>query len=234
MSRWQTILDQIKQVRNNEEEEERPPIFWIWVAGFVSFLSGITGRLLGRPAERELADLDIAIGEERVLRLCEMLIADEITLGTWQEQMRAEIRMSIIEQYLLGRGGREQLTQVEYGSMGGMIRKQYRYLDRFARQIRAGEVSPAQLRMRAPMYIRSAREAFERARARAYGIPRLPAYPRDGSTRCKSNCGCGWRIVEVERGWNCFWTLGLYRPVTEHCEDCLEYAARWNPLFVRA
>jgi len=91
----------------------------------------------------------------------------------------------------------------------------------------------AQIAARSRMYMRSSREAFERAKARAVGVPPLPAYPGDGSTRCLTNCACQWEIIpEVQDDgaivYNCYWRLGP----TEHCPDCIERSRQWNPYTV--
>jgi len=157
----------------------------------------------------------------------------------WHEMMREEIKREYIREYMLGRGGRGSMTQVDWGSVGGMLADQYRYLKDFAKLVEEGKLSEAQIRARSAMYINSAREGFERGQARAFGIPdgALPAYPGDGQTICLTLCACNWFIEEVYDeqgnliGWNCYWTLGIVK--TEHCPDCLENAGKWNPLEIR-
>jgi hypothetical protein len=93
----------------------------------------------------------------------------------------------------------------------------------------------AQIAARSKMYLNSAREAFERAKARAYGLPTLPAYPGDGQTVCRTNCRCTWRIEELFDdegnviGWNCYWDM-VDDPGT--CPDCTANAAKWSPLSI--
>lgn len=157
----------------------------------------------------------------------------------WEAAMREEIKREYIRQYLLGVGGRGSMTAQDWGSVGGMIREQYRWLDDFADLVATGELSEGQIRTRAAMYVNSAREAFERASARAWGIPdgSLPYMPGQGQTICLTNCNCNWRIEEVYDndgiliGWDCYWTLGPVK--TDHCSDCVENASKWNPLEVR-
>lgn len=164
----------------------------------------------------------------------------------WEAAMRAEIKREYIRQYLLGIGGEGSMTAQDWGSIGGMIADQYRYLDDFADLVAAGELSEGQIRARAAMYVNSAREAFERAQARAWGIPEgaLPAYtdgrtayPGDGQTICLTNCNCSWVLTDVYDddgaliGWDCYWTLGPVK--TDHCDDCETNASKWNPFEVR-
>jgi len=120
-----------------------------------------------------------------------------------------------------------------------MLREQYRWLDDFARLVADGALSEGQIRSRAAMYVNSAREAFERGLARAWGIPEneLPAHPGDGSTICLTNCACNWQHEEVLDtedmliGWDSTWELGPVK--TKHCEDCLGRAQKWNPFEIR-
>jgi hypothetical protein len=79
------------------------------------------------------------------------------------------------------------------------------------------------------MYPRSAREARERANARAWGVPKLPAYPGDGQSECLVNCRCFWSIKETRDGWEATWAL----TPAEHCATCVENSQKWNPLVVK-
>ena len=156
----------------------------------------------------------------------------------WHEMMREEIKREYIREYLLGRGGLGSMTSKDWGSIGGMLADQYRYLKDFAKLVSEGALSEGQIRARAAMYMNSAREGFERGQARSYGVPdgALPAHPGDGQTQCLTNCACNWLFEEVYDeqdnllGWNCYWTLGIVK--TEHCPDCLENTGKWNPLFI--
>jgi hypothetical protein len=85
----------------------------------------------------------------------------------WEAQMREEIKAEYIRQYMLGRGGRGNMTSEDWGSIGGMLAEQYRYLKDFAKLVQEGKLSEAQIRARSAMYVNSAREGFERGQARA-------------------------------------------------------------------
>lgn len=96
-----------------------------------------------------------------------MDLAGEMSVGDWQLGMRDGIKREYIRQYLAGRGGREQMTQVDWGSIGGSLRDQYRYLDGFAKDVADGKLSKKQIVARSKMYFNSAREAKERGARRA-------------------------------------------------------------------
>ena len=92
-----------------------------------------------------------------------------LNAGDFGALFREEIKKEYIRQYLLGIGGRDQMTAADWGSIGGMLREQYRFLDGFLAEIAAGNLTEAQIMARARMYINSAREAYERAHGRVAG-----------------------------------------------------------------
>ena len=116
------------------------------------------------------------------------------------------------------------MTQADWGRLGAEVRKQYEHVGGSAGEIAAGNLSPAQVAARSQLYTQAATASYERGRAAAHRLV-LPAYPGDGSTQCRVNCKCHWRIVEDETAWNCYWTLGK----AEHCEDCVAREATWAP-----
>lgn len=154
-----------------------------------------------------------------------------IPLSDWVLSMRQEVKINYIEQYLLGIGGRNNMTQADWGRLGYAIRTQYDYLQGFADDLMNAEppLSLAQIQNRARMYIDGATAMYERANALGKGMPDLPAYPADGSQACKSNCKCNWDIQQTDTEWVCTWVL---EEGAEHCETCLTNAAQWAPLVI--
>jgi len=149
-----------------------------------------------------------------------------VSLQRWQLDFRHQLRQAYINEYLLGRGGVGNMTQADWGRLGGMLKEQYGWMNRMAAQMANGEVSPAQAKIRMDMYFKSSREAYERAKRVSSGSPDLPAYPGDGSTQCRVNCQCSWDIQETEDEWLAYWTLGP----AEHCPDCDNRSRQWAPL----
>jgi hypothetical protein len=156
------------------------------------------------------------------------LFARRISHQEWTLAARQQIKDAFISQYLLGRGGRAAMTQADWGRLGGILKQQYQYLQRFEQDLIDGKLTEAQARVRLQMYIKDSIQAHERALATAKGVPQLPAYPGDGQTVCKANCACHWEYEETEDEWLATWALGA----AEHCPDCLENAAKWSPLRV--
>jgi len=214
---------------------------WAWLTGIKEWFSAALDRALGREEVQAIGETRTSAAYPEMDLLAAALAGEQLGVGAWETSMREAIKAEYIQQYALGRGGLQNMTQADWGSVGGMIADQYRYLDGFAGEIAAGNLSEAQIAMRSRMYINSAREAFWRARQRAKGWPVLPAYPGDGSTVCLTNCQCGWDAEMVKDHWEATWYLGE----VEHCTSsgmdaygrpmgCLERAALWNPLRLKA
>jgi len=137
-----------------------------WRAKIANFWNRTVGKLVPRLQVQRWANASIAavpVGE-----WAKQLVDGTLDVGTWQEQMRGEIKREYIRQYLIGKGGLENMTPADWGSIGGSVAEQYKWLDRFAEQIASGEeASEGRIRRRSEMYINSAREALERAKRRA-------------------------------------------------------------------
>jgi hypothetical protein len=205
---------------------------WNWLKSAFSFVSGLTGKLLGKSGERTLVNSVANDGITAVENITERLLADQIDVNTWLREVRAELKNVYIQQYLLGIGGQSQLTFKDYGSIGGMLADQYRYLQDFAREIAAGNLTPGKIKQRIAMYANSCRESWGRARGRAYGIPegKIPAFPGQQCT-CLTSCKCAWRFEENKKEWLLYWELGITKSGT-HCDTCLERHSKWYPYVI--
>lgn len=207
------------------------PSPWVWSVAAHRYRNVRTGRFIGATEMLGLRDTFLDAQRASAADLAERLIQNDMTVGQWERIMRRDIKTSYIDQYVLAHGGRGTMTQADWGRIGAMVKEQYRYLDGFAQAIADGNLTEGQIRMRSQMYHDSSVQAYERAAAQILGVPRLPAYPGDGSTACHTNCRCHWRIEPVNGGWDCYWIVD---PAAEHCDDCIERGDQWNPLEVRA
>lgn len=169
--------------------------------------------------------------EKRMEALTQQLLDGDLALADWQEAMKAELRRANKEQFVTGKGGDPALIQPqEYLRLGPELKKQYAYLRRFADAIeqRAADGNSIQFALeRAKLYARSTQAMMWKS-----AIPvKLPQVPRDGQTRCRTNCKCRLEY-DYERDDNgaisailVYWKL---RPA-EHCEDCIKLSREWNP-----
>jgi len=117
------------------------------------------------------------------------------------------------------------------------IDEQQKFLSRWFLQIKAaGDLvgGAARARMYAQALEQVYQKAYMAAKSAKVGLPPLPAYPCDGSTRCRTNCNCYWegpleREDDNGRYYALYWRL---RP-GESCDDCIRRATvQWNPLKV--
>lgn len=67
--------------------------------------------------------------------LAEQLKIGQITLTEWQGEMRSFVRDEYNDAMILQRGGREFITQSDWGYSGSKIKEQYGFLDNFAADI---------------------------------------------------------------------------------------------------
>lgn len=118
-----------------------------------------------------------------------------ITPSDLEAEIREHLKREYLRQYYLGIGGRAQMTQTDYGSIGGDLAFQYRKLEGFIEEIAAGDLSEAQIRARLRMYTNSARQAFEKAKH-------------------KSKTKAGY----THMSWD-------VNPAIENCDGCLEFSA---------
>ncbi|GIW06370.1 MAG: hypothetical protein KatS3mg060_1175 [Dehalococcoidia bacterium] len=184
-----------------------------------------SGRFLSATAMVELRDDFLERRRADIALVTDRLLAGDLPTAAWYAAMRWEIAQTTIVQYAFGRGGRSQLTDQDRRTIAELIGEQEARLFRFALEVEAGELSARQIAARAQLYVDSATRAYERGQAAAFRVV-LPAYPGDGSTLCRARCKCHWALEDDELVVRATWTLGS----AEHCETCLDRAARWAPL----
>lgn len=151
------------------------------------------------------------------------------TVQKWEREARDRIKLVHLAEYMFGHGGRNTMTQADYGRVGRGLRTQYDYLHRFVGDIAAGVLSEAQIEDRLTKYFEAGTLTFERGRQAAYGGLLLPAMPADGGTSCLMRCRCRWQINESKTRWTCYWR----RTPAESCEDCKSREARYSPYVQR-
>src|SRR5512139_3208452 len=112
------------------------------------FRTVATGRYVSRAQVLEWAT-EASDASINVTKTWAAMISDgQLDVSTWQTLMRQEIKREYIRQYVAGRGGLDMMTQRDWGSVGGMIADQYRYLDGFAREIAEGKLTEGQIKER--------------------------------------------------------------------------------------
>ena len=190
------------------------------------------GTMVGRPKMIQYRNEYVDQQKERVGELSRQLRDGDITLNQWVLSSREAIKETYINQYLLGVGGRGNMTQADYGRIGNMLANQYGFLQNFALDIQNGRYDESEtgIEARLKMYIESSTQAWERAQIVAnYGgnlYDKIPQFPGDGRTQCRANCRCNLIVKEVDDAWLVTWKLNP----AEHCGDCDKLSKLWKPL----
>jgi hypothetical protein len=141
-------------------------VTWAWDPRSFRYRDIDTGRFMPRGDVLNYVDESIHAGGVASNLLGGYAADGTLSPADFRALFREELKGEYIREYLLGIGGREQMGQPDWGSIGGMLADQYRYLDGLIAELEAGTLSPEQLAARIDMYINSAREAFERAHGR--------------------------------------------------------------------
>lgn len=201
-----------------------PQPVWTWDTTSRRYREAKTGRYIGAKQMLALRDTYTDRQKLRTDALARQLVDGDITIQQWTLAMREAVKETYLSQYAMAIGGRQTMTQRDFGIIGRALRDQYEYLQKFATDIQTGKYTGANLdgilkrmQVRAGMYIESGTEMYERAKGEALGVPRLPHYPGDGSTACLTNCRCSLDWQQVANGWDVMWRLDK---AAENCEDC--------------
>jgi len=114
---------------------------YIWLPDIQRYRDLDTGRFLPRATVQEFAAEAIRASDNVVSSLSQMVADGLLDVSGWESMMRQELKTAYIQEYILGRGGLAQMTQADWGSIGGMLSEQYKYLDKFALEVADGQLS---------------------------------------------------------------------------------------------
>ncbi len=154
------------------------------------------GKFLSKAAVEALVDGRINKLGTMLKRFTNMLIDGSITLDQWQGSVREAIKAAHIQAAIIGHGGRDGMGSAEYGRIGQRLREEYRYLQGFARDLLEQRSSRAMALARIGLYAESVRGSFW-----------------EGSS-----------IRQEQQGYSLM--RRILDPQAQHCQDCLDYAAR--------
>lgn len=115
----------------------------------------VSRRVIIQETEKETARL-----KTRLQGHTRLLLNEKITLREWEKRFAESLKESHIRMSALGAGGKDRLTNSHFGSIGGILRQEYRYLNRFAKQIKKGNFSEKYILNRASLYANSTRRSF--------------------------------------------------------------------------
>jgi hypothetical protein len=173
---------------------------WYWDAA-VGRYRDAGGRYLSRSEVISFVNESIAASNNAMGPLARYMSAGQLSPADFSILVRNEIKQDYIRQYLLGIGGREQMTQGDWGRLGRMLRDQYGFLDKFTAELSG--LSEAQIMARLEMYTNASREAYERAHglvAKRLGMDEEHWYVSPEKENCDSCLAAeaqGWQPIET-------------------------------------
>lgn len=179
---------------------------YVWDKEKGRYYNPSTGRPVKWERVRKALDQVIDVSRSRVEQLAKQLNQGSITVDTWREAMRVEIKQMHVASMMIARGGQGRMTNIEYGRLGGRLRGQYAYLDRFAEQIKEG-VQPLgqQLINRALQYSNATRGTYEgqrrhNASEEGYHYERRRLHALESCDSCKALSKMGWQPLNTLPG----------------------------------
>lgn len=120
-----------------------------------------TGRLVSEKSVLSTIDkFNSGVIQNNVANITDRFIDGRIDLPTWQQQMARELKDGWLVNAMAGRGGRNAMTQADFGRVGGRLRFEYQQLNRFADEIANGNLTAAQIRWRASLYANGPRTGY--------------------------------------------------------------------------
>lgn len=196
---------------------------WLPTAGTTGrFYDMQTHRIVSAVKVREAIDDFLAKRSKAVDALCVAYRNGEISLAEWQMQMRVENRIVHINAAVMARGGREQMTQADWGRVGREVRRANEYLDKFAQDVASGKwAKDGRFNTRAKMYVQAARAAYENERLRVSRVAKM----KEARRIQHSQEPCDDCAAEAAKGWQ---PIADMRPIGDskcrtHCLCTVEY-----------
>ena len=160
------------------------------------------------------------------------MILEEISIQKWTHNIRDHIKRGTIAEYLFGIGGKNVIDSIDIDALKKLITAQFTYLQKFAEEIKNGELTGAKILQRVGMYGEATTHGYEQAKARSHNI-KLPEYPADGNQMCFMNCRCHWKLEDDPKKPEYVLATWKLNPLAEHCQSCLNNADKWNPLRIK-
>ena len=132
-----------------------------WDKPSARYRDNATGRYVSEQHVRETVEaFNLDAHRDNVTNLTQQLIDKKISLPDWQQAMAQEIKDAHIVNASAGRGGRNAMTQEDWGRTGGRLTNEYNHLNSFADDIATGNMSDAQIMARANSYSGASRKAY--------------------------------------------------------------------------
>jgi hypothetical protein len=182
--------------------------------------------------EKQLLALRNAIADGMTAEstsLAQRLVDGVLSLVEWARGFADVLRHGIGASFLLGRGGRSQVSAADSAVLDRLIGEQLDFARGFATELApaldAGTATVEGVAARSALYSGASVQAFDHGRAGAWSLD-LPYFPADHGTSCKSNCRCEWSIEEFDDRIEATWYTAGDDGV---CDGCRARGNQYGP-----
>jgi hypothetical protein len=169
-----------------------------------------SGKFVSLEAVQNLTRKAIFQSEKTIAKISKSLISNNIEVADWEKGFAQELRKIHSYQYLLGIGGHKNMTNIDYGVLGGEIKNELKYLRKFAQTLIKNGMSEAEFNRRILMYLDASTGTYEKSRLKSH---RRAGFRWEKRIRTK-NESCSPCIGFEAMGWQ---PIGSLPNPTEDC-----------------
>lgn len=176
-----------------------PPTSWSFDPVSQRYRYPNTGRAVPYERVRGLVERRQAAVRAEMAGHTKAMVDGRITPDAWRDRMRATVKSAHVQLRIVGAGGPDQMTPREWGRTGASLKREYKYLDAFARDVVAGKATPGQIALRASMYGgASVLNEYERGRFYAH---EAAGYKEKRRIAAGDDHVCATCMREAAMGW---------------------------------
>lgn len=173
---------------------------YVWEKVTARYRDKATGRFISEQVLVNLAESFTGFTQDNLTSLTDKMISGKMSLADWQRQFAQELKDAYIVNAQIGRGGKNAMTQADYGRIGQRLRGEYKYLNDFAKEIANGDLSAAQIQARVDQYAAGTRKAYYDGRTAAakdggFTEERRILNPAEHCEDCLDYAGKGWQPI---------------------------------------
>lgn len=175
-----------------------------WDNSSSRYRSSSSGRFVSADDVRRGLDKALEQRARANRALTEELRAGAISLDQWRREMRASIKDAHLYSAAAARGGYSQLSDSDRRRVAALVKEQFEYLEKFARDMENGLLLDGRVLSRAELYAQAARSTYERTRRRIMSEEngmreeRSVLHGREHCTDSRNREGC---IEQAAKGW---------------------------------
>ncbi len=181
------------------------------------------GHWVSQRAINQAVDEVIASSANLMRAMTEQLQTNAITLADWQAGMMGQMKLLHLGAAMIGRGGRAQMDQSDWGWTGQRLRQQYGYLRAMATEMAIGGTPmDGRLVARAAMYAEAARGTQRGMMGR---VAMQNGRDEERNALGASDRSCGECVGCTSQGWVPIGTLTAIgsRTCLSRCKCSMQY-----------